>query len=117
MALICVFVGPKSGATAVFWNVASAPDQAVAVEPGAFEHAADVGDVGHRQHPRVRRAAMGKDVADGAEQRLPRGLRLVDGLEWEAVRARDQRAEIFQALCAPAQRREDLRGADPAVLV
>ncbi|TMB33350.1 MAG: hypothetical protein E6J58_21045 [Deltaproteobacteria bacterium] len=92
-------------------------NHAVAVETGSFEHSADVGDVGHRQRRRFRRAAMSKDVPHGAEQSLARGFRIVDRFQREAVRAGNQRGEVLQALRAPAQRCQDLPGADAAVLV
>src|SRR5439155_19726865 len=51
------------------------------------------------------------------EQSLARGFRIVDRFQREAVRAGNQRGEVLQALRAPAQRCQDLPGADAAVLV
>ena len=92
-------------------------DDSVAIEPGALEDPADVGDVGDRERYRVRVPAPGEYLPGRSEQCPPRGFRLVDRVQRQTVRPGDERVQVLEPFFAPAERSEDLRSADAPVLV
>jgi hypothetical protein len=90
---------------------------AVAVEGGPGEDVAQVLHVVRRDLAGLRLAQAGQDASGRAEQRLPLRRGVVDDVERQGVLAGHEGAQVLEPRPAPAERRQDLGGAHPAVLV